>query len=589
MKALVIHNNNIPFFLRSSETFRIEDISFDTKYLNYGNQPQTKGFDNYVSDELSFMKDKTYDIIILPFTLSETNYLEYTGIRISAHIRLTLSWKKLITPILFVGPDTCDDIIKLSPLGVIINSSHVFLTQSNSQNELIEEIRTIVNNNPGGDDDEYLESKKYQKMLNSLYINPPANYDTHHSIANEWAMIRWLNMFDWKDNEPEIENKSVFDSLYFKYLIAMVSNQDGRRQMFTKKWKRNNPIIPAIKGVEGKRVVYIDDDGNKGWNNLLKKIFEKSKAEFICYPFNQEETKESLIENIKQFIDNNNADCYLIDLRLHDDDFHEEDNKKMSGLIVAKYIKQINKGNQIVIFTASNKMWNYETSINNVGAIGYVIKESPEYNYNREESYQNFINFSQLIKKAINKSYLSKYVDLLEQCKKMNPNSWNALDSFIDLLLLDEVKTIKANVLNLNLFLETYISTKYKLEDGMLIGKHNSVIYATYNTKNIHLVKDLTYVRFYENCDPPEKDEIYLDDKKSGYLAIILIALYYHYHINKQNCNLFLKLRDERNHTTAHEGKETSITIDELNKIFDVIISKIIKKDFFSNQQQYDG
>lgn len=580
MKALVIHNNNLPFFLRSGESFSIEDVSFDSRFLKNGKKLQLKGFDGFISEELSFLKDNFYDIIILPFSLSETNYLEYTGVRVAAHIRLTLSWNKLTTPILFVGPDTCDDIIKLSPLGIIINSYRMYHTDTTNQRELIEVIKNIVNNNPDGGDEEYLQSRRYPKMLNSLYITPPANYDTHHSIANEWAIIRWLNMFDWKDNVPDIENKLVFDSLYFKYLIAKVSNQEGRRQVFTKKWKRNNPIAPVIKGIEGKRIMYIDDEGNKGWNKLLKRIFDNSKAELIYYPFSQEETKENLIENIKQFIDSNNADCYLIDLRLHDDDFHEEDSAKMSGLIVAKYIKQINKGNQIVMFTASNKMWNYEVAINKVGAIGYVIKESPEYNYNREESCQNFINFSQLIKKAINKAYLSKYVTLLEKCNTMNPNSWNALDSFIDLLLLDERKTIKANVLNLNLFLETYISSKFKIEDEKLIGKHNKEEYVKYNTKNIHLGKDLTYVRFYQNSTHLEEDEIYLDDKKSGYLAIILITLYYHYGINKQNCDLFLKLRDERNHTTAHEGKETSITVDEFKKIFEEIVSKIIDKDY---------
>lgn len=580
MKALVIHNNNLPFFLRSGEFFSIEDVSFDSRFLKDGKKLQLKGFDGFISEGLSFLKDNFYDIIILPFSLSETNYLEYTGVRVAAHIRLTLSWNKLTTPILFVGPDTCDDIIKLSPLGIIINSYRMYHTDTTNQRELIEEIKNIVNNNPGGGDEEYLQSRRYQKMLNSLYITPPANYDTHHSIANEWAIIRWLNMFDWKDNVPDIKNKLVFDSLYFKYQIARVSNEDGRRQLFTRKWKRNNPIAPFINGIKEKNILYIDDEGNKGWNNLLKRIFDNSEAKLIPYPFSQEETKENLIENIKQFIDSNNADCYLIDLRLHDDDFHEDDSAKMSGLMVAKYIKKINKGNQIVMFTASNKMWNYESAINNLGAIGYVIKESPEYNYNRKESYQNFINFSKLIKKAINKSYLSKYVDLLEQCKTMNPNSWNALNSFIDLLLLDERKTIKANVLNLNLFLETYITSKFKLEDGKLKGKNNSEIYATYNTKNIHLAKDLTHVRFYQNSAPREEDEILLDDKKSGYLTIILIALYYHYGINKQNCDLFLKLRVERNHTTAHEGKETSITVDDLKNVFDEIISKMIEKDF---------
>ena len=102
MKVLVLHNNNVPFFLRNPRCPQIGEVFFEAKMLKYDSNIETRGFDSYVSSQLAFLKDSSYDIILLPFTLSDENYLEYTGLRIAVHIRLTPSWKKLTTPILFI-------------------------------------------------------------------------------------------------------------------------------------------------------------------------------------------------------------------------------------------------------------------------------------------------------------------------------------------------------------------------------------------------------------------------------------------------------------------------------------------------------
>ena len=197
MKILVLHNNNLPLFLRDPGRTEISGNHFKAKLLKYDSNICTMGFDSYVSSELAFLKDSSYDIILLPITFSEENYLEYTGLCVAAHIRLTPVWGKATTPLLFVGPDTSDDVTKLSKLGTIINSYHVFLTAEKEENELLEVIRSIANDYPGGDDVQYRETSLYSNMLNSLNIPAPANYATHHSIANEWAIISWIEMFSW--------------------------------------------------------------------------------------------------------------------------------------------------------------------------------------------------------------------------------------------------------------------------------------------------------------------------------------------------------------------------------------------------------
>ncbi len=391
MKILAIHNNNIPFYLRSAETVEIDDAEIEVKYLNYGNAPQNSSFDTYVSEELSFLAQSYFDIILIPFTLSDENYLEYTGIRVATHIRLTPEWKKLTTPILFIGPDTADDITKLSSLGSIINSYHIFMTNKKEKDELMDVIRNIIKKYPSGDDDNYITSRKYRNFLNSIYLSPPANYDTHHSIANEWAIIRWIDMFTWKEQTPELKEKHILNMLYFKHELAKVANAEGEREQFSKKVKKKEPYYPIIEGIKERRILYVDDEGDKGWYNLLYAIFKNSGAKLIPWESKIGQSKESQIEDIKSFVKNNPADAYLIDLRLNDEDIEESESKNLTGIIITDYIKKLNKGNQIVIFTASNKTWNYEAAIFSAGAMGYTIKESPEYNYTREESYRNFL------------------------------------------------------------------------------------------------------------------------------------------------------------------------------------------------------
>ena len=46
--------------------------------------------------------------------------------------------------------------------------------------------------------------------------------------------------------------------------------------------------------------------------------------------------------------------------------------KELTGIKILEYIKSLNKGIQVIITTASNKIWNYENSSN---ANGYILKQ----------------------------------------------------------------------------------------------------------------------------------------------------------------------------------------------------------------------
>lgn len=575
MNILVLHNNNLPFYLRDPEYSSIGNYYFDARLLKYDSTIHTMDFDSFISTELSFLQNEDYDIIVLPFTFSEENYLEYTGIRVATHIRLTPIWGKLTTPILFLGPDTADDIIQLSNLGQIIHSYHVFQTDQKEQEPLLEIIEKIVTKYPKENEKKYTESQRYINFINSLNILPPANYATHHSIANEWALIRWNQMFLWNGPEPQIKNKSILDLLYFKYIEARA----GVREQFTSGWKKKHSIDPIIRGINGKKIVYVDDESCKGWDSLLGKIIKNSQAEFYSFPFSTGQTKNDLIISIENYLANHEADCYLIDLRLHDDDFNSEiESKDFTGVQIAKYIKSKNLGNQIVMFTASNKTWNYEETVNNIGVNSYIIKESPEYNYSRDDSYLNFGKFSSAIRDACNRSYIAKYVDIINGCNFMKDKHRNSLLSFVEMLALDEKRTLKNNILNLAVFIESYILDKFSISGTKLVNKIDETIsHCTFNNSCVHFSNDFTSVKFYEKPTQQTATTIILDPNKPA--SIIIIALRYYYALKEDECNLYLRLRYERNENVAHNGGTTSISINELKTIFEKIILRIIEKD----------
>lgn len=62
----------------------------------------------------------------------------------------------------------------------------------------------------------------------------------------------------------------------------------------------------------------------------------------------------------------------------------------MSGMNILKRIKQVNPGNQVIIFTASSKSWNLKALMDN-GADEYYLKESPLYHLQRKNLWQMLV------------------------------------------------------------------------------------------------------------------------------------------------------------------------------------------------------
>jgi len=200
-------------------------------------------------------------------------------------------------------------------------------------------------------------------LLKKINIKPASSYKTHHSISNEWAISRWSKYLGLKTSiDSEIEK-----SLYFQYLKTIYQIHEVEQ--------KNNFLIS-----EG-HLLLIDDEEAKGWNDFFKKLklsTSKLKIESIGSDFKKEVSKNDVIARCENKIEEFKPQTIILDLRLHDSDFEEENPTELTGFKMLKIIKEeINPGIQVILFTASNKVWNYQ-ALKAIGFDGWITKESPE-------------------------------------------------------------------------------------------------------------------------------------------------------------------------------------------------------------------
>lgn len=572
MKILLLHNNNVPFSFISENWG--DDIDLEIEIIKPS--ADDNDYDVFVSQQLeSFFSNSIFDLIILPYSFSEYNPIEYTGLIVAAHIRLTPEWNHSRKPILFVGPEEVKQVAKLSEMGSILFSPGICSTRTNSLPNLIGGIKELS----VGD----ITDSEFDDFLNRIQIPRPSNYATHHSIANEWAVMRWANdVINWGEQEmPIIGTKSFTSMLYFKYLIAKA----GSRERISKNWRKKNGATPKINGISGKKIAYIDDEYDKGWSVLLSNIFENSGAELHVYDrFKEHKDREGLITDINCFVDSIDADCYLLDLRLHDDDFDKRKGE-ISGHKIAAHIKdpKINRARQVVIFSASDKVWNMKEEVQIIGATDYVLKESPEANFSKIDSLNGFNEFKKAIKKACDLSYLKDYLTFLKgtSFEKSFP-----LNNYIDLALLNSKNVLNSCVIGLNVFIEDYVEDKFALIDRLNIQKKDGEwkckifgLIKLKKDKNRDL-KEVVCSRNHSESNSYNKidgwEDAIIDETHRS--TKIVGALFYYYGFCNSECNRVLEFRAERN-AVAHEGRSTNYNFEKLKIFFDDIIVNIIRKE----------
>jgi CheY-like chemotaxis protein len=410
MNSLLLYNNNIsPDFVKD-----FQDSIGETKYFSITNQTLAKedySFDSVASEFLTTLSDKKYDVIFIPVNLSTDNYLEFSGLRIGYHIRLTNEFNNQETPIVFIARESAFEINKLSFLGEILSCPQIYMTDKLEIDVFKKQIEFIQSTS---------KENVLKGFLDRIHIKPSGNYTTHHSIANEWSIMRWFKtiikseIIDYTPDEIETIDSKINSNLYYKYLTC--------------KFPINNVQDLTIEDLKLKfngKILYIDDEKDKGWNELFCALFydnvinKVEDYESLGSEFHELEREEIINLSVNKAKD---FDLVILDFRLTEDDFYESDPKKITGYKILEGIKAHNKGIQVVIFSATNKVWNLQ-ALQDAGADGFIVKESPENSLDSHFTVESLKNVTSIIDncfkykflKDIFRSQKSLVIDLVDR------------------------------------------------------------------------------------------------------------------------------------------------------------------------------
>lgn len=537
--------------------------------------------DNFSDAELNeivntWFSTTKYDVIYIPLCFGNT-LSDFLGLRLAMHIVFSKTENRF-SHIYICGDTTFSEICRNECFDVLKIKS-VKITKFDA-----ESLRKTFNNISK------LTEEEINHSINSVNLSIPWNLGDNHNVANVWAIYRWCEMLDWKEKTPDILDSKLTKSLYFKYLCAKFGEHD--------KFKKDKKRSPKISNIEGKTIAYIDDEYDKGWENILRNILEKhSNAKLVCFnAFDKKLSKHQLLDKIKEFVDNTDADCFVLDLRLHEKDFSTRE--KLSGHTIAEYIKEQNAGNQIVVFTASNKIWNLKEVVFKIGAVGYALKESPEMNLKRDGSAELFMDFAHALSRACSMSFLKRIVETQQKLKTIDSTA-SQLDDAIELMNIDKgnrSQALLSSVLLIELaYLEYYIKEVkefYLLEEGQETSTKLFLCCKKDNQMQIMLTNHLFVKRrLIDDRSNVCEMSVYSNNEKepdSGWgqvsnsdAIIVSSAMLLHYNLSLDDIKLYFELKTIRNTQIAHysgtnNNPDNLITIDMITKLYHNIISKII-------------
>ncbi|WP_209391007.1 response regulator [Chryseobacterium sp. RR2-3-20] len=274
-----------------------------------------------------------------------------------------------------------------------------------------------------------IESDAIQKIAKSLAlqgirninIRRPLSYKTNHSIINEWSIFRWSQILCIEQNLPEYIKHEIKNSLFFRYLMTI--NEIKETDIIS-----NSNLSSGISS----SVLLIDDEEEKGWQSFFKTLLGNNvKFDSIGKDFKSESIQEGVIEEAKRKILQSHPfpDIVILDLRLHDHDYTNGIKPSdLTGIKILQEIKNINKGIQVIVFSATNKATNLQYALD-VGADGFIMKESPENSKDSNYSKESVNQIISILKTSSKRSFLK---DIWEKISTLNDVIDNSAIPFIN-------------------------------------------------------------------------------------------------------------------------------------------------------------
>ncbi len=488
------------------------------------------------------------------------------SLQIGYHIRLSIENIRngTLVPILYISKLSLNSIMLQTEIySQILVTKGVFFSEYDLQSNKME-----IENLNGLNEREYLI-----KFLKVIHIQPDETVG-RHSLANIWGAYAMDKASNANALSDELEFKK---KLYFKY-VAAFNNIDKLKPSLQNVIEDNKKPIKFNFKISGninkpKRILLIDDEASKGWGTVLRKVFKTSPAEDFVVINEKVKDFESFSEASKRIIESEKFDLYLVDLRLNGLD--EDENLKtedFSGMKVLKKIKSLNKGNQVIVFTASNKVWNLKALLD-AGADDYYMKESPEYNFSNAISKQNYKDFKENVDKCFERSYLREIFTEWKNTQSKNTNTDRRFIAESDTALDIAWEQIKENYLDfgfLTLFqsIENIANKLYIIDDYNDSLEGETTIDKTDSAKHEWL---MTFVKDKQNGDYFSPGKLNQESQRKPTTIYKVSCLF---KIKYKKDEAFLKKIGKLNklrNDIAHGGTKNSATKEDLMKILSIL------------------
>ena len=344
-----------------------------------------------VSEELN---GDNYDNILIPLCCGEC-LSDYNGLRLAAHIRCTKTINQL-SNIYIYGFVGYKDLLE-HPCFNILKTKNVFLIDY-SKKAIQEADKNTASS---------LKEDELTKEIQKLALSSPKD---NHTVANEWAIYRWVTTIGTggSDEGIDIINRNIQQNLYFKYLQTIYPIT--KNELSDIKIEKDSEKSPKI--------LYIDDEAEKGWCEIFATLlYDKSNLDYYYLEGIEKLSKEEIIKTSINEIKEKDIDIVILDFRLHNTDFSKETPiEEVTSIEILKQIKEYNKGIQVLIFSATNKIWNLQ-ALERLGADGFIIKEAPENSVNPNFTKETIANFEKIMERSIHMTFLKKAYNAVRKIK----------------------------------------------------------------------------------------------------------------------------------------------------------------------------
>lgn len=389
-------------------------------------------FHTFIDIEKVVEKEDISAIFVM-LTLSD-NVMECVGLQMVHYIRILGKDRRVgMLPMFLIGTETLEEVMKISDYSGALRTPAIRLLPY-SREKVMEVVKEC-------NDGKYPGLATYEAYSSKAAIPVPGNYPSHHSITSEWSLYKWSKALEITSSiDVRVER-----NLYYRYVMSLSETVSPHSVSLNR---------PPYDKKESRRILVVDDEGEKGWNALYKKLFEPYKniklASLDGFDYSSGSRSE-LLKSVKEALTPmalEYTQLVILDIRLLQDDFYKSDG--YSSFEIIRELQSYNKGIQVIVVTASNKIWNHQFFIES-GAYACITKEAigdgnvSEKKLNEilqksleaieiGEYLRKIANLDDEIKKKI-KEYLGKWTDdkrkrLLLRVEKQLDMIWNLLMNY---------------------------------------------------------------------------------------------------------------------------------------------------------------